>query len=294
MNSILLRFQNLGITEILDIIVISFLIYLLLIWFKKTRAVFVLTGIIIAAVVYLLARQLNLILTAAVFQGFFAVFLVAVVVIFQEEIRHFFERVAIWGVFGHRFRKEAPHRPFDAEIAILVRTLTDLAEEKTGAILILKGRDALIRHLERGVDLHGELSEPLLKSLFDPHSVGHDGAVILEEGRVLQFSCYLPLSKNQSTLRNLGTRHAAALGLSELSDSLCLVVSEESGGISVARHGELSKIGKTADLQSLLEEFYHELHPRFEKGFWKEFFRRNFLEKVIALCLAIILWLIYV
>ncbi len=293
MNYWLETFRQIHIADVLDIAFISFLIYLILVWFKKTRAAFVLTGIVIAGIVYLLARQFHLVLTVAVFQGFFTIILVAIVVIFQEEIRHFFERVAVWGLLNRRFQKIKDRRPFDAEVAVLVRTLTDLSESKTGAIVVLKGRDTLARHLEGGVELNGQLSEPLLKSIFDPHSIGHDGAVVIDQDQVLWFGCYLPLSKNFQILKNTGTRHAASLGLSELSDALCLVVSEESGVIAFAQNGELERINKTAELKSLLDDFYAKLNPRFSETRWKDFFRTDFLEKIVAIILAIALWVAY-
>ena len=285
--------KEIGITGLLDIAFMSLIIYSVLVWFKKTRAAFVLTGIIIIAVVYLLARELNLFLTATVFQGFFAVILIAVVIIFQEELRHFFERVALWGLNRSRKNRIAP-RLSRAEVEILVRTLNDFAREKIGALIVLQGKDLITRHLEGGLELEGKLSEPLLKSIFDPHSVGHDGAIVIEQDQITRFSCHLPLSKNFKILKQKGTRHAAALGLAELSDALCLVVSEEQGIISVARNSVIHTVKDSENLNSILENFYQEISPKPENRTWLSFFTRNSREKIIALSMAVVLWLVMV
>jgi uncharacterized protein (TIGR00159 family) len=289
-------FKELGFSGFLDITVMSFLIYMTLVWFKRTRAAFVLTGILIASGVYLAARELNLQLTAAVFHAFFAVILIAVVVIFQEELRHLFEQVAIWSLERSRtpLRRRDP-RLSRAEVEVLVRTLADLARQRTGAILVVRGRDALVRHLEGGIDLGGQMSEPLLHSIFDPHSPGHDGAVVIEGNRVTQFGCHLPLSKNLSKLRYAGTRHSAALGLSELTDALCLVVSEERGVISVAREGDLREVESPERLAEILEAFYRDVVPRgTAERPWREVFQRNYREKITAVVLASALWFVFV
>lgn len=284
--------REIGVSGFFDIAFMSLLIYTLLVLFKRTHAGFILTGIIIIAVVYLLARQFNLVLTASVLQAFFAIILVAIIIIFQEEIRHFFEQIAVWSL-NPQLRRKKPVSLKPIEIAILVRTLQDLANKNIGALIVIPGKNLILRHLYGGVDLKGELSEPLLKSLFDPHSPGHDGAVVVENGLITKFSCHLPLSKNFEKLKHRGTRHAAALGLAELTDALCLVVSEERGTISVARNGDLRQIGGE-QLNLLLERFYEEINPPVKAAPWYDIFRRNYKEKVIAFVLTIALWFVFV
>lgn len=286
-------FNEIGFSDLLDIACMTFLIYTVLVWFKKTRAALVLIGLLIIAGIYLLARQFNLFLTASVFQAFFAVILVALVVIFQEELRHFFERVAILGLKTPFGKRKAP-RLSQSEVAILVRSLADFAKERIGALVVLKGKDMILRHLEGGEELHGALSEALLKSLLDPHSPGHDGAIIAEGNLVTRFGCHLPLSKNFKLLGDRGTRHAAALGLSELSDALCLVVSEEKGTIAYMRFGEMYSIADSQRLNMVLENFYREVNPPKEPRSLKGIFRKNFKEKGIALTLASFLWFLHV
>ena len=306
--------KEIGISEFLDILFMSVLIYTVLVWFKRTKATFVLTGIIIIGLVYLLARMFNLVLTTFVLQAFFAVILVAIIVIFQDELRQLFgrvpeklrqffediphklrrfvERLPIWGM-NNDLENQKSTSSIHREIEILARTLIDLSREKTGALVVIPGKDIIIRYLNGGVDLNGEISEPLLKSLFDKHSIGHDGAVILEKGCISKFSCHLPLSKNFAKLGNLGTRHAAALGLSELADALCLVVSEERGTIAVARNGEIRQIGPE-QLILVLENFYEEMSPYGLTKPWYSILTKNYREKAIAFLITISLWFIFV
>jgi uncharacterized protein (TIGR00159 family) len=287
-------FADVGVSGVVDILLMTLLIYSVLVLLKRTkRAALVLAGILIVALVYLAARQFNLLLTVAVLQGFFAVILVALVVIFQEELRYLFELIAQWGLGRKLPSKRGSSAPPD-HIEIIARTVTDLAEQRIGALLVLRGEDLLVRHLDGGETLNGEISEALLKSLFDPHSIGHDGAVIISSGRIERFGCHLPLSKNRELLEHHGTRHAAALGLSERTDALCLVVSEERGQISVARFGKIRRVAKKDGVPPILAAFFGETTPERDSTAWRRFFTRNLREKLIAVGLAVSLWFVLV
>jgi len=286
-------FQEIGLSGLLDIVLMALLIYTLVLWSKRTRAASVLSGILIVAGIYLLARQFNLNLTAAIFEQFFAVILIAMVVIFQQELRYFFERIATWSFDGKLLGKQAT-RLNREEVEVLARTLADLAREKIGALVVVRGRDLIMRHLHGGQDCNGKLSESLLKSIFDTHSIGHDGAVIIEGNTITQFSTQLPLSKNLKKVGQGGTRHAAALGLSENCDSLCLVVSEERGTISVASNGEIRLVRDTEHLIRLLNSFYHTVNPKRETNVWDNYFKKNWKDKLVALALSIALWFVLV
>jgi uncharacterized protein (TIGR00159 family) len=226
------------------------------------------------------------VLTTSVLQTFFAVIFIALIIIFQEEIRQFLEQIALWSL-NPQLALEKSRGSSREEIEVLVNTITDLAEERIGALIILPGKTTIERSIEGGKTLNGELSEPLLKSLLDPHSIGHDGAIIIDNGNVVKFSCHLPLSKNR------GTRHAAGLGLSEQTDALCLVVSEEKGTISVARNAELREIG-SEQLSLILEKFYSEVNPIKKRKHWFTFFTKNYREKAIAVFMAVALWFVFV
>jgi len=281
--------SEIGFSDLVDMAFMSLLVYTVLVWFKKTRAAFVVIGMSIVGGAYLVARVLDLSLTTTVFQAFFAVILILVIVLFQEEIKHFLESVGSRSTLAGLKKRSLLVGSRD-EVETLVRTLTDLAREKIGALVVIRGKEPILRHLDGGVDLDGELSEPLLRSLFDPHSEGHDGAVVIRGDRVLEFSTHLPLSKNFRKLARSGTRHAAALGLAELSDALCLVVSEERGTISVARKADMREVADSAELQRVLEHFYEEVAPSQKTRAWKGFFRENNLEKVIAIAVTAVLW----
>lgn len=289
-------FTDLRFSDVCDIAIVTLLIYAFLVALKRTRrSGLIFTGILVLGIVYLVARNFNLLLTETILQGFFAIFLVALVVIFQEDLRYFFEWVGRWWVerrlpLSKRRAARLPRR----EVEVLARTLTDLARLRVGALVVIRGRDQLVRHLAGGDEVRGVLSEPLVKSIFDPHSLGHDGAVIIEGNRVDRLGVHLPLSTNLERLPRSGTRHAAALGLSERTDALCLVVSEEGGTISAARRGEIWVLPDAQALSNLLEGFYAELAPPPESRSWRTFFGKNNREKLVALALSVALWTVVV
>jgi len=283
-------FLNIGIADIADILVVAVLLYTAIAFLKQTRAAFVIRGIFVLAAIYIFARYLDLQLTAWIFQGFFAIFLIIIVVIFQEELRQIFERIAVWSLTS----KNDPSLRSDAA-DILVKTVSDLAKDKIGALIVVEGTDPIGRHITGGIELSGKISEPLLKSIFDPHSPGHDGAVIIENDRIARFAAHLPLSKDFHQLTHVGTRHSAALGLAELSDALCIAVSEERGKISVARNGRLRQVDNMQELGSLLQKFLREKYPSAEdRKFSFSLVRENWITKVVTVSLAIGLWYVLV
>ncbi len=279
--------QNIDIADIVDIAIVAMLIYAGLVWFKKTRAFLVLVGIVILGVVFALARFFNLYLTTAILQGFFAVLLIAIIVMFQEELRRFFERVALWGLGRH-----APPAAIPLALA-LARTAVDLSRERVGALIVIEGNDPTDRHIEGGSLLNGIPSEPLLRSIFDPHSPGHDGAVIIRSGKIVRFASHLPLSKDPKRIASFGTRHAAALGLAERCDAICIVVSEERGTISIGRDGDLYVLDDPSKLEPAIEEFLKEKFPIRQKKFIVRMLTVNQREKIAAILLAAGLWAVF-
>ncbi|HNZ33588.1 MAG: diadenylate cyclase [Pseudomonadota bacterium] len=277
------------IQDFFDILLIAFMIYGLLVWFRDAASRFVLVGIGILGIIYYLARSFQLYLSAAVLQGFFAVILLAMVIIFQEEFRRFFERIATWG----RFRKSGRVSSLHEEVEIIVQSVATLARQHTGALIVIPGEDPLDRHLSGGNPLDGILSQPLLESLFDPHSIGHDGAIIIDHGRVVRFGCHLPLSTDAEKIGNLGLRHTAALGLSERTDATCIVVSEERGTVSVAYGGRIEVLKSPTELGMILERLYGKKMPKGKAGRVLGWFRRNPLEKATAILLASVLWVAF-
>jgi uncharacterized protein (TIGR00159 family) len=282
--------QHLRIQDILDIAIISVMISALLIWFKDRASRFVFLGITLLGAVYLLARFFQLYLTTVVLQAFFTILLFVLVVIFQEDLRRFFERLAMLGRFRKRLFAVAA---FNQSAEIIAQTAADLAHKRIGALIVLQGKDPLDRHLTGGSNLDGLLSQTLLESIFDPHSIGHDGAVLIEGNRVMRFGCHLPLSANAAHHGNLGLRHTAALGLSERSDAICIVVSEERGSISLAKGERISVIANASALRIELEAYFEKEAPLARSRPILHWLKENPREKVIAIVLACILWIVF-
>lgn len=282
---------NLRIQDVLDMIIISLMIYALLVWFKDRASRFVLMGISLVGAIYVTARFFQLYLTTVVLQGFFAILIFVLVVIFQEDLRRFFERLAIMGRLGRHAPASGPHA---GQTEMLASTAANLARNRIGALIVIAGRDPLDRHLSSGTPLDGLVSQALLESIFDPHSPGHDGAAVIAGNRLTRFGCHLPLSTNMERIGATGLRHTAALGLAERSDALCIVVSEERGVISVARNERMKALTGGAALRNELENFYRELTPERKKSSrMVQELKKNTREKVIALALAVILWLVF-
>jgi diadenylate cyclase len=291
MQTIISIINNLRIQDVLDIIIVSLMIYALLVWFKERASRFVLVGISVVGAVYVTARFFQLYLTTVVLQGFFAILLFVLVVIFQEDLRRFFERLAIIGRFNKQARSAGPQHE---ETEVLAATAANLARNHSGALIVLGGDDPLDRHISGGTKLDGLISQALLESIFDPHSPGHDGAVIIYGNRITRFGCHLPLSTNMERIGATGLRHTAALGLAERSDALCIVVSEERGTISIARNERIQALSGAAALQNELETFYREMSPEQGKtSRLSQEIKKNTREKVIALALACILWVVF-
>lgn len=274
---------ELGFLDLVDIAVVSALMWLAIRLMRRTRARGALAGLALLGGIYVVAQWLGLGLTAALFRGFFAGVVLLLVVIFQEDLRRYFEQL---GAMLSRSGREAP--PSSDGGDVLVRTVSRLASQRTGALLLVPGREPLDRLLEGGIPLAGIVSEPLLLSLFDASSPGHDGAVVIRDGRVERFAAHLPLSTDHAQLGAGGTRHAAALGLAERCDALCIVVSEERGTISVARDGELRELNRPEDL--LVELLAHQA-PRAEANRRRE---PKWLEPALAVAATGVLWMLLV
>lgn len=241
--------------DLVDIAVASLLFWGAIWWLRRTRALPAFLGLSILAAVYLAAELLQLHLTAWIFQGFAAVLLVLVVVVFQDDLRRLLEQIGKWGL------RRPPVAAASGGADILVRTLARLAHRKIGALVVIQGKEPLDRLLDGGISLEGHLSEPLLVSLFDPHSPGHDGALLVAGDRILRYAVHLPLSGDHAQLDDRGTRHAAALGLAERSDALAIVVSEERGIVSVARNGKLRQLATAQELTAVLRDFEAYVRP---------------------------------
>lgn len=277
---------NIRLPDILDIGVVAFLLYCALRWFRQRASRAIVVGVTLVAMLFLVARWLDMYLTTVLFQSGFTVLLLALIVVFQQDIRRAFDRLAASQVF----RRSRQTRPPDEVVDTLVEAVATLAATRTGALLVFEGHEP-IEHLVRGgVPVAGCVSLPLLLSIFNPQSPGHDGAVLIDGARITKLGVHLPLSTNLAEIGQRGTRHAAALGLAERCDALILVVSEEQGTISVVQHGKLRQV-EPAELTTTLERYYF---GRFEPGkqAWYQSVTRDVGLKLAALCMACVLWLL--
>ena len=282
-------------TDLVDIAVVGLLLWGLVVWTRRARMA--LLGLAFLGVFYhLIAQQFKLQLTTWILQGFFAALVVVVVVVFQNDLRRLFEQFGQIATLG--LRRKAP-RPDPSSVGTLTRGLCDLAAKRRGALVVLPGHGPIERHfLQHGIPLDAEISEELLDSLFDPGSAGHDGALVMENNRIKEFGVHLPLSENRDELKGGGTRHAAALGLAERSDALCLVVSEERGTIGIAARGQLEILSAstqpgdlTDKIQDHLEHTGTEVKERRIEWRW---LGRRLMEGLLSLALALGAWLVFV
>jgi diadenylate cyclase len=276
--------------DALDIIIVAVLFYAVLLLLRRTHSRFIFNGISILLVLYAMARFLNLYLTSFLFQAFFAFFAVIIAVIFQRELRSFFEWLSVWARWSRAPRESLPGSVADQ----IVEALLYLAQRKIGALIVLPGEQVIDGLVQGGVALDGKVSTPLLLSLFDPSSPGHDGAVIMEADRVKTFSVHLPLAERFDRYGHLGTRHRAALGLAERSDALVIAVSEERGTISVAYDGELRTLAPSGRLQEDISSILKERFRQDPERPWHWLLTHNVREKAIAILLALLFWAIFV
>lgn len=236
--SLLLPLTNwptkLTLTAVVDILVVAFLIYQLIMVVKGTRAAQVLAGIGVLLLVYMVAVWARLQLLRSVLAVVVPYTAIALIVLFQAEIRRTLARIGRrrWLGFGGNLQRR------ESTDDILL-ALSRLAQQKTGALIVLERDTGLRTFIESGVALAANLSRDLLLSIFQPGGALHDGAAIIQGERVAAAACFLPLSMNPLIARKLGTRHRAAIGITEEADCLALVVSEETGRISVAAFGEI-------------------------------------------------------
>jgi len=279
---------NLRITDLIDVAIVAAMLFAGIVWLRRSRARFAALGIGLVAALYLVVSRLGFQLTAWILQGFLAVVVIITVVVFQEDLRRLFERIAVVGL-GRRTSAPPP-----GTVEVIARALAHIASRRRGALLVVPGREPLDRHLEGGIALDGSVSEPLLLSLFDPGSPGHDGAVVVRGDRVERFAVHLPLSSSREQIGSLGTRHAAALGLAERCDALCLVVSEERGTVSLAHDGRLRTLRGTEGLSDALRRHLASITPvKSPRSRWQGLALR-WPEALAAIAIAAGLWLVRV
>lgn len=238
-----LSFPKVGLTDILEILIIAFTIYHVSLWVKKTRAWALVKGILILFLCYIIAYLLDMSVILWIFNKTLAIGITALLIVFQPELRKALEELGkkniVRSIVPFDEQKDKNKRFSDKSINEIIRATVEMAKVKTGALIILE-KDIVLSEYERtGINLDSAISSQLLINIFEHNTPLHDGAVIIRGDRIVAATCYLPLSDNLGLSKELGTRHRAGVGISEVSDSLTIIVSEETGKISVALGGKL-------------------------------------------------------
>ncbi len=248
----------LGITDILEIILISYFVYQFIVWIKFTRAYSLLKGILVIAAFIVVAYILRMNTILWLFRNLASVLIIGLIVIFQPELRRVLEQLGQRKLFANLFPldsgRDVKERFTDRTINEITRAAFEMGAVRTGALIVVE-QDVRLGEYERtGINVDAILTSQLLINIFEKNTPLHDGAVIVRGNRVVAATCYLPLSDNMELSKQLGTRHRAGVGISEVSDSLTIIVSEETGHVSIARRGRLISNVTNAELKKALTE----------------------------------------
>lgn len=251
-----LSLPGIGVTDVIEIALISFFIYQFMVWIKFTRAYTLLKGIVIVLGFIFLAYLFKMNTILWIVKTLAQALLISVVVIFQPELRKVLEQLGqkkiMASIIPFDTGKEVQERFTDKTVNELVKACFDMGEVKTGALIVIEQDIRLTEYERTGINVDAVLSSQLLTNIFEHNTPLHDGAVLIRENRIVAATCYLPLSDNMELSKQLGTRHRAGVGISEVSDSLTIIVSEETGQVSVAQNGKLARGLTSAQLRAVL------------------------------------------
>ena len=251
-----LSLPGLGVTDILEIALISFFIYQFMVWIKFTRAYTLLKGILVVLLFILFAYILKMNTILWIIKNLSTILLTSVVVIFQPELRKMLEQLGQKKIMATILPldsgREVQERFTDKTINELVKACFDMGEVRTGALIVIEQNIRLSEYERTGINVDAVLTSQLLINIFEHNTPLHDGAVLVRGNRIVAATCYLPLSDNMELSKQFGTRHRAGVGISEVSDSLTIIVSEETGQVSVAQNGMLTRGLTSAELRSAL------------------------------------------
>ena len=250
---------SIGFIDILEILILAFLVYHFLLWIKNTRAWTLLKGILViaicVAIVYLL--QMNTLIYLV--NRFISIAIMTAVVVFQPELRKVLEQLGerqiLFNLLPLDGNRDVQERFSDRTVNELVRACAEMSRAKTGALIVIEQNETLAEYERTGIMVDAQLSSQLLINIFEHNTPLHDGAVIVRGDRITAATCYLPLSDNRTLSKELGTRHRAGVGISEVTDSLTIIVSEETGHISTAYRGELTRKLTSEKLKERLTQF---------------------------------------
>jgi len=281
--------SNLRLQDGLDILFLTVVAYHLYLWFQGTKAFKALVGLFVLGIIFTVSRSWGLFLTTWVFQIFWQVLVILLIILFQSEIRQVLERVNPLKAIGLH-RRSLPEK----WVRVFSEAAFSLAAHKIGAMMIIERADRVDELITGGHPLEGEPSRELMTSIFQRKSPLHDGALLIRDGQIVMVACYLPLSAAEGLPKEWGTRHRAAIGLTERCDALVVVISEERGGVSLARTGELRHMEEAGELNRYVLEAIAPISPS-KSSFWRR--ARSLLldrwpVKAGTLALVSVVWLL--
>lgn len=239
MNYVIEIFSNIRLMDVIDIGIVAFVFYKILMLIKETRAEQLIKGLIILLVMLKLSEWAKLYVVHYILMNTMTLGVVALLIVFQPELRRALEYIGRSKFLSKSM--EATDEGFNSMVSNLVNAVISLSREKIGALIVIERETGLNEIIQTGVKIDGVVSSGLLINVFIPNTPLHDGAVIIRRDRLMAAGCFLPLSENQSINKELGTRHRAAIGIAEQSDAIVIIVSEETGTISVAMNGKLTR-----------------------------------------------------
>ena len=263
----------LTLSSIVDIIIVSFVVYQLIKIIRGTRINELLNGILIILVVKVVSSVLNLETTEYIIDFIIQWSALALIIIFQPELRRGLEHLGRGSVFAKKRRSNPSEKMIDA----LASAISYMSKRRIGALISIEGETALDEYIDTGTDVNGDISRELLINIFIPNTPLHDGAVIIKDFKIASAASYLPLSESPAIPKKFGTRHRAAIGLSEQSDAITLIVSEETGEISISHNGNILNGISSEEMVDYLnkhlvneednqEGFFNNLLDRVKKG----------------------------
>ncbi|MDE6891677.1 MAG: diadenylate cyclase CdaA [Lachnospiraceae bacterium] len=240
------RMSGLRWTDIVEIVLLAIVLYYILVWIKNTKAWSVLKGFFVIVAFILIAAYFEMNTIIWIVQNTFSVVATAVVVILQPELRKAIDELGrkniLTTILPFELGKSSPEGRFsDKTINEIAKACVEMGKVKTGALIVMEQNQSLTEYERTGIDVDGIVTSQLLINIFEHNTPLHDGAIIVRGNRVTSATCYLPLSDNMRLSKDLGTRHRAGVGISEVTDSLTVIVSEETGKISVAYEGNLER-----------------------------------------------------
>ncbi len=242
-------------TDIVEIIIISFLVYQIFVWVKNTKAWSLLKGVIVILAFLLVAALFRMTTILWIAERIFSLAIVAVVVVLQPELRRALEQLGRKNIFSALLSfdstKNQEGRFSDKTINDILKATYEMGKVKTGALIVIENNLPLVEYERTGIEVDALLTSQLLINIFEHNTPLHDGAVVIRGNRIISATCYLPLSANTELSKDLGTRHRAGVGISEVTDSLTIIVSEETGRISVAHEGVLIR---NVDMDTMREK----------------------------------------